>query len=59
MMATEEHPVRLQFELRDDAKPAPRVSKGGVGEGVCGCNGGSILVQCDDIERRWNTYRFR
>ena len=28
-MATEEHPLRLQFELRDDAKPAPRVSKGG------------------------------
>ena len=28
-MAAEEHPLRLQFELRDDAKPAPRVSKGG------------------------------
>ena len=28
-MAAEEHPLRLQFELRDDASPAPRVSKGG------------------------------
>ena len=28
-MATEEHPLRLHFELRDDAKPAPRVSQGG------------------------------
>ena len=28
-MAAEEHPLRLRFELRDDASPAPRVSKGG------------------------------
>ena len=28
-MAAEEHPLRLRFELRNDASPAPRVSKGG------------------------------
>ena len=28
-MATEQRPLRLRFELRDDASPAPRVSQGG------------------------------
>ena len=28
-MATEKRPLRLHFELRDDASPAPRVSQGG------------------------------
>ena len=28
-MAAEERPLRLRFELRDDASPAPRVSQGG------------------------------
>ena len=28
-MATEKRPLRLRFELRDDASPAPRVSQGG------------------------------
>ena len=28
-MATEQRPLRLHFELRDDASPAPRVSQGG------------------------------
>ena len=28
-MATEQRPLRLRFELRDDASPAPRVYQGG------------------------------
>ena len=43
-MATEQRPLRLRFELRDDASPAPRVSQGGWVKVWCGCNGGAVLV---------------